>query len=151
MARTVLRRLELANGRRIVAGRTLLFLDEVQACPRAIMALRYFYEQVPELHVIAAGSLLEFVMGDIPVPIGRVQHLYLYPMTFREYLLGMGNEVAADWVVQHPSTVDESLQRTLLNELKTYFFVGGMPESVDVYRKTRSLVAASQAQTEVIG
>ena len=59
MARTVLRRLELANGRRIVAGRTLLFLDEVQACPRAIMALRYFYEQVPELHVIAAGSLLE--------------------------------------------------------------------------------------------
>ena len=110
MARTVLRRLELANGRRIVAGRTLLFLDEVQACPRAIMALRYFYEQVPELHVIAAGSLLEFVMGDIPVPIGRVQHLYLYPMTFREYLLGMGNEVAADWVLQHPSTVDESLQ-----------------------------------------
>ena len=63
----------------------------------------------------------------------------------------MGNEVAADWVVEHPSTVDESLQRTLLNELKTYFFVGGMPESVDVYRKTRSLVAASQAQTEVIG
>ena len=150
-ARTVLRRLELANGGRIVAGRTLLFLDEVQACPRAIMALRYFYEQVPELHVIAAGSLLEFVMGDIPVPVGRVQHLHLYPMTFREYLLGMGNEVAAEWVVEHPSTVDDSLQRTLLNELKTYFFVGGMPESVDVYRKTRSLVAASQAQTEVIG
>ena len=49
-------------------------------------------------------------MGDIPVPVGRVQHLHLYPMTFREYLLGMGNEVAADWVLQHPSTVDESLQ-----------------------------------------
>ena len=150
-AHTVLRRLELATGRRIVAGRTLLFLDEVQACPRAIMTLRCFYEQVPELHVIAAGSLLEFVMGDIPVPVGRVQHLHLYPMTFREYLLGTGNEVAAEWVVQHPSAVDESLQRTLLNELKTYFFVGGMPESVDVYRKTRSLVAASQAQTEVVG
>ena len=149
-AHTVLRRLEVATGRRIVAGRTLLFLDEVQACPRAIMALRYFREQVPDLHVIAAGSLLEFVMGEIPVPVGRVQHLHLYPMTFREYLLGMGNEVAAEWVVQHPSTVDESLQRTLLNELKTYFFVGGMPESVDVYRETRSLVAASQAQTEVI-
>ena len=54
------------------------------------MTLRYFYEQVPELHVIAAGSLLEFVMGDIPVPVGRVQHLHLYPMTFREYLLGQG-------------------------------------------------------------
>ena len=150
-AHAVLRQLELGAGRRIVAGRTLLFLDEVQACPRAIMALRYFYEQVPELHVIAAGSLLEFAMGDIPVPVGRVQHLHLHPLTFREYLLGMGNEVAAEWAIQHPSTVDESLQRTLLNELKTYFFVGGMPESVDVYRQTRSLVAASQAQTEVIG
>ena len=149
-AHTVLRQLELGAGRRIVAGRTLLFLDEVQVCPRAIMALRYLYEQVPDLHVIAAGSLLEFVMGNIPVPVGRVQYLHLYPMTFREYLLGMGNEVAAEWVARHPSMVDESLQRTLLNELRTYFFVGGMPESVDVYRESRSLVAASQAQIEVI-
>ena len=78
-ARTVLRRLELDSGRRIVAGRTLLFLDEVQACPRAIMALRYLYEQTPELHVIAAGSLLEFAMGEIPVPVGRLQELHLYP------------------------------------------------------------------------
>ena len=74
------------------------------------MALRYFHEQVPDLHVIAAGSLLEFVMGDIPVPVGRVQHLHLSPMTFREYLLGVGNEVAAEWVVQNLCRVPVELE-----------------------------------------
>ena len=149
-AATVLRHLELASGRRIIPGKTLLFLDEVQACPRAIMALAYLYEQVPALHVIAAGSLLEFAMGEIPVPVGRLQQLHLYPMTFREYLLGIGNEVAADHAIEHPSTVPEAVQRQLLHELKTYFFVGGMPESVQEYRDTGSIVAASKVQMEII-
>lgn len=148
-ARTVLRRLELDSAR-IVPGGTLLFLDEVQACPRAIMALRYLYEQMPALHVIAAGSLLEFALGDIPVPVGRVQQLHLYPMTFREYLAGIGNQVAADCAAQHPSSVDEGMQRRLLHELKTFFFVGGMPESVQTYCDTGSIVAASRVQREII-
>ena len=150
-AGSVIRHLELDSGTRIVPGSTLLFLDEVQACPRAIMALRYLYEQMPALHVIAAGSLLEFALGEIPVPVGRVQQLHLYPMTFREYLAGIGNQVAADCAAQHPSAVDEGLQRRLLHELKTYFFVGGMPESVQAYRDTGSIVAASRVQTEIIG
>ena len=150
-AGTVLRHLELASGARIVPGGTLLFLDEVQACPRAIMALRYLYERMPALHVIAAGSLLEFALGDIPVPVGRVQQLHLYPMTFREYLAGIGNRVAADCAAQHPSAVDEGMQRRLLQELKTYFFVGGMPESVQAYCDTGSIVAASRVQHEIIG
>ena len=149
-ARTVLRHLELDSGARIVPGGTLLFLDEVQACPRAIMALRYLYEQMPALHVIAAGSLLEFALGEIPVPVGRVQQLHLYPMTFREYLAGIGNQVAADCAAQHPSSVDEGMQRRLLHELKTFFFVGGMPESVQTYCDTGSIVAASRVQREII-
>ena len=149
--KAILRHLEVDSGTRIVSGETLLFLDEIQACPRAIMALRYFYEQMPELHVIAAGSLLEFALGEISVPVGRVQYLHLYPMTFREYLLGIGNEVAAEAAAQHPSEVDEGIQRQLLKELKSYFFVGGMPESVQVYRDTESLVESFQAQTEIIG
>ena len=149
-ARTVLRRLELDSGARIVPGGTLLFLDEVQACPRAIMALRYLYEQMPALHVIAAGSLLEFALGEIPVPVGRVQQLHLYPMTFREYLAGIGNQVAADCAAQHPSSVDEGMQRRLLHELKTFLFVGGMPESVQTYCDTGSIVAASRVQREII-
>lgn len=147
---TILQHLELDGGKHIVAGKTLLFLDEIQACPRAIMALRYFFEQMPELHVVAAGSLLEFALDEISVPVGRVQYLHLHPMTFREYLMGIGNEVAAEIVTRHPSEVAEGLQHQLLKELKTYFFVGGMPESVQVYRDTQSLVETYKAQAEII-
>ena len=85
---TILVYLELEAGR-IIPGKTLLFFDEIQACPRALMALRYFYEQMPELHVIAAGSLLEFAFGDISIPVGRVQYLNMHPMTFYEYLIAV--------------------------------------------------------------
>jgi predicted AAA+ superfamily ATPase len=149
--KVIVRHLEVDSGKRIVPGKTLLFLDEIQACPRAIMALRYFYEQMPDLHVITAGSLLEFALGEISVPVGRVQYLHLYPMTFWEYLLGIGNEVAAEAAAQHPAEVDDAIQRKLLQELKTYFFVGGMPESVQVYRDTQSLVESFKAQTEIVG
>lgn len=147
----IVRQLELASGTRIVPGRSLLFLDEIQACPRAIMALRYFYEQLPDLHVVAAGSLLEFALGEISVPVGRVQYLHLYPMTFREYLMGIGNEVAAEDAARHPSEVGEGIQGQLLVELKAYFFVGGMPESVKAYRDTESMAEAMKAQIEIIG
>ncbi len=149
--KAIVQHIEVESGRRIVPGRTLLFLDEIQACPRAIMALRYFYEQMPDLHVIAAGSLLEFALGEISVPVGRVQYLHLYPMTFREYLLGIGNAVAAEAAARHPSGVDVGVQRQLLKLLRTYFFVGGMPESVQVYRDTQSLVESFKVQTEVVG
>lgn len=149
--KVIVRHLEVDSGTRIVPGKTLLFLDEIQTCPRAIMALRYFYEQMPELHVVAAGSLLEFSLGEISVPVGRVQYLHLYPMTFREYLLGIGNEVAAETAALHPSEVDGGIQRQLLKELKTFFFVGGMPESVQVYRDTGSLVESFRVQSEIVG
>ena len=81
--------LELRTGVSIIAGKTLLFFDEIQICPRAIMALRYFYEQMPDLHVIAAGSLLEFVFSEISFPVGRIQSLEVHPMNFSEFLLAM--------------------------------------------------------------
>ena len=81
--RSLLNHLELTTGR-IIPGQTLLFFDEIQACPRAIMALRYFYEEMPDLHVVAAGSLLEFAFGEISIPVGRIQYLYMHPLTFYE-------------------------------------------------------------------
>jgi len=149
--KAIVRHLELDSGTRILPGKSLLFLDEIQACPRAIMALRYFYEQLPELHVVAAGSLMEFALGEISVPVGRVQYLHLYPMTFREYLLGVGNEVAAEYAIRHPSEVDEGVQRQLLTELRAYFFVGGMPESVKAYRDSGSMLEAFKVQSEILG
>lgn len=146
---TILKYLELEAGR-IIPGRTLLFLDEIQACPRAIMALRYFYEQMPELHVIAAGSLLEFAFGEISIPVGRVQFLHLHPMTFCEYLEAIGKTSMAEYVLQPASSVDEAIQQMILGELRSYFFVGGMPECVKTYRDSSSMLEAFRVQSEIL-
>ncbi len=87
--------LEVLLQQKITPGKTLLFFDEIQACPRAITALRYFYEEMPELHVVAAGSLLEFALEESSFPVGRVQFLNLYPLCFAEYLEAIGNGAAA--------------------------------------------------------
>ncbi len=145
----ILKGIEFATGR-IIPGKTLLFFDEIQACPRAIMALRYFYEKMPQLHVVAAGSMLEFAFGDISVPVGRIQYLNLYPMTFYEYLLALGKEVMAEITVGTQENVSELLVNDLLGELKHYFFVGGMPEAVKTYRDTKSFIEVFKTQDEIL-
>ncbi|MDA3791514.1 MAG: AAA family ATPase [Desulfobacula sp.] len=147
--KTILSYLELAVGR-IIPGKTLLFFDEIQACPRAIMALRYFYEQMPELHVVAAGSMLEFAFDKISIPVGRVQYLHMHPMTFYEYLLAMDKEPMAQYVLISPAGVDKTVQQMILKELRTYFFVGGMPECIKTYQATGSMVETFQVQSEIL-
>jgi uncharacterized protein len=147
--KVILESLELSVGR-ITPGKTLLFFDEIQSCPRAIMALRYFYEKLPELHVIAAGSLLEFAFDQIPIPVGRVQYLHMYPMTFYEYLLATDKEPMAKMTQQNPADVSDAIQMMILEELKTYMFVGGMPESVKTYAKTSSLLESFAVQSEIL-
>lgn len=147
--RTILSYLELATGR-ITPGKTLLFLDEIQACPRAIMALRYFYEQTPELHVVAAGSLLEFAFGEISIPVGRVQYLPMHPMTFHEYLFAMGREPMAEYAILSPADVDKAAQEMILHELRNYLFVGGMPECIKTYRDSGSMVETFRVQSEIL-
>jgi len=84
--------LALLTGQTVEAGKSLLFLDEIQAAPEALSALRYFCEEMPELHVAAAGSLLEFALSDkrFSMPVGRVEYLYLGPMAFEDFLIAMG-------------------------------------------------------------
>lgn len=147
--RTILNHLELVT-RRIISGKTLLFFDEIQACPRAITALRYFYEQMHELHVVAAGSLLEFAFDEISVPVGRVQYLHLHPMTFYEYLLAIGKEPMADYSITPPKRVAPSIQMMILSQLRNYFFVGGMPECVKTWRDSGSMVETFQVQSEIL-
>jgi predicted AAA+ superfamily ATPase len=146
---TILSYLELATDR-ISPGKTLVFFDEIQACPRAIMALRYFYEQMPKLHVIAAGSLLEFAFGEISIPVGRLQYLHMYPMTFYEYLMAMGKESMAEYALTTPAGVDKAVQEIILQELRKYFFVGGMPECIKTYRESGSMLEAFQVQSEIL-
>ena len=150
-------RLEIETGIPIESGKTLLFIDEIQSCPRAITALRYFYEDLPSLHVIAAGSLLEFVLnnkkqsGRIEFPAGRIRSLYMYPFSFGEFLRGTGQEKLYRYLSELPLFEEENgLHEKLLDYYKTFLVVGGMPEAVAVYCEKNSLLACQQIHTDII-
>lgn len=148
--RGLLSDLELVAGRRIKPGRTLVFLDEIQTCPRAVMALRYFYEELPELHVVAAGSLLEFGLGEIAFPVGRVQSAELHPLCFLEFLWALGQERASALIQEPPGPVSATSHSLLLDHVRDYCFVGGMPESVAAFSKEGSVQASFEIQRELI-
>ncbi len=138
---TLLLRFEATYGVRIIPGKSLLFFDEIQECPRALMALRYFYEQMPQLHVIAAVSLLEFTFDEISFPVGRVHFQWLRPMGFREFLWAMGLESLAEHLpsLNQEIPLDEVIHEKFLQQLSYYFIVGGMPEAISVFVNTGSL------------
>ena len=121
------------HGTPIIPGQTLLFIDEIQDCQEAIMSLRYFKEDLPELHVVAAGSLLEFVLDDIPTfGVGRIHSMYMYPMTFDEFLLANDERLLMEARNQASpaSPLPTPLHDKLTSLLRTFMLVGGMPESV---------------------
>lgn len=149
-SQTILSQLALVAGQRIVPDETLLFLDEIQACPRALMALRYLYEEHPALHVIAAGSLLEFALGDLSFPVGRVRFLDMYPMTFAEFLWAGGQQQLVEILQKPPVHLDRAVHHLLLNRLRQYFFVGGMPEAVRAYYENLSVLDAFEVQTDIL-
>ena len=101
----IISELEVVTGQKIIPGETLLFFDEIQSCPKAIMALRYFYEELPRIHVVAAGSLLEFALEHLSFPVGRVQFLEMHPMNFVEYLWAIDKKMLADIVFRKPQKI----------------------------------------------
>jgi len=141
--------LEILTGKKIEPGKTLLFFDEIQSCPRAIMALRYFYEEMPDLHIIAAGSLLEFTMQDISFPVGRIQSIWQHPLCFAEFLQATGNDKAANIILSKPENLSEAIHEFLCDQLKLYFFIGGMPESIKAYIDSGSIQEAFEVQSEI--
>jgi predicted AAA+ superfamily ATPase len=126
----------------IVPGKTLLFLDEVQTCIPAISSLRFFYEETPELHVIAAGSLLEFALREVPsFGVGRIRSLFMYPLSFDEYLRATGYAALADTIKQFSpeQPVSDVLHHQCLKHLIHFITIGGMPEVVATYAKGGTL------------
>src|SRR3990167_7173816 len=123
----------------IIPGETLLFFDEVQEAPRAILALRYFYEEMPNLHVIAAGSLLEFAIAKVGVPVGRISMFYMYPFSFLEFLVAIGHHLIAKEILDHPIGVpmEEAIHLKILDLLGEYLSIGGMPEAVARWIQTK--------------
>ena len=126
----------------IEGGKSLLFLDEIQAVPEAIAALRYFYEELPELLVIAAGSLLEFALSEhsFSMPVGRIQYLFLEPMSFEEMLLALGKDTLLS-LLKGCTLTDHfpvAAHQQLLELQRLYLLVGGMPEAIQRYTETES-------------
>ena len=137
----------------IIPKETLLFLDEIQDCKEAIMALRFFKEDLPDLHVIAAGSLLEFVLDDIPTfGVGRIHSMYMFPMTFDEFLMANGESVLLEARNQATSTspLPEPLHYKLVQLLRTFILVGGMPESVVKWVETNDYLQCQEVQDDIL-
>ncbi len=134
-------------------GETLLFLDEIQECPEAIMALRFFKEDYPELHVVAAGSLLEFTLQELPTfGVGRIHSLFMYPLTFDEFLMANHEEGLITMRQQadekHP--LDQAFHEKLVEYFRIYLLVGGMPEAVRAWAETKDFANCQQILSDIV-
>jgi uncharacterized protein len=137
----------------IRAGKTLLFLDEIQNCLPAISAMRYFYEKMPELHVVAAGSLLEFALSELPsFGVGRVRSIFLYPFSFEEFLLACKEERLLDSLKKSgpERPVPDVLHEKFKRYLKRFLAVGGMPEVVSAYVVQNDMLEAQRTLDDLI-
>lgn len=148
----MIQEIEIFAGQKITPGKTLLFFDEIQACERALMMLRYIYEEIPELHIIAAGSLLEFAMSSISFPVGRVTFEWMRPMTFREFLLASEKEMLIKKLpsIFEPKAISTILHYSVMEELRRYLIVGGMPEAVKRYLATNSLTTVKKIHDDIV-
>jgi predicted AAA+ superfamily ATPase len=148
----IIRDIALSTGHTITPGKTLLFLDEIQECPNAITSLRYFYEKMPRLHVIAAGSLIEFALEETGLPVGRINPLYLYPLSFMEFLTAKGHNMLREEIENHPpgEEVPEYFHQKLLEILGEYMTVGGMPKAVSVWLETEDLKKCNAIHQDLI-
>lgn len=142
--------LQLVLGISIIKGKTLVFFDEIQSCSEALGSLRYFYEDMPDLHLIAAGSLLDFEFRDQPYPVGRVEIMNMYPMTFTEFLAANNKQILVNLLKQTPKEIPESVENILSEQLQLYFIIGGMPECVKYYTDTQDFIGIKEIQNNLL-
>lgn len=137
----------------IIPGKTLLFFDEIQVCIPAISSLRFFYEKYPELHVIAAGSLLEFALEEIPsFGVGRIRSMFVYPLSFNEYLDAIGEQGLHSMKAKAgpDKPLPEPVHEKLLQHFKRFLVLGGMPEVVAVYVESKDLNRCGRVHDDLI-
>lgn len=150
--------LGLMSGNKVVPGKTLLFLDEIQAAPAALASLRYLYEETPDLHVLAAGSLLEFALEEaqFSMPVGRIEYLHLGPMQFEDFVTAMGHAHLVQYL-QQLSLEDIRAQRLprpvheqCLSLLRQYWVVGGFPEAIASYVQSGDFAEVARVQNSIV-
>ena len=154
--KTIVEILEAFFFQRILPGSTLLFFDEIQACGRALTALKYFQESAPEYCLVAAGSLLGVALHHpkSPFPVGKVDRIQMFPMDFEEFLWAMGRKELADRIRRHFQTAEPMpslLHEEALSLYRRYLVTGGMPAAVAEYAKYGSLLPPQAVQHRVLG
>lgn len=136
----------------IIPGSTLLFFDEIQIVPQAITTLRYFFEQVPDLHVAAAGSLLDFAIDQVGIPVGRVSSFYMYPVSFLEFIAALGHSKWLKLIIDHSleEPFNEPVHKKLLELVGQYLAIGGMPEAINEWINTKKSRASKIVHSDLI-
>ena len=149
----IINNISLYIGEKINSLDTLIFFDEIQAAPESITSLKYFYEQSPDYHIISAGSLLGVSVGkQSSFPVGKVNFMKLYPMSFAEYLIAIGEELLVDRLIKDNNIdpLPEIIHEKLLNLLKMYLYLGGMPEVLQSYLDSKDIALARKIQREIL-
>jgi predicted AAA+ superfamily ATPase len=140
-------------GKPIIPGKTLLFFDEIQACPKCISSLRFFYERMPELHVVAAGSLLEFALENITsFGVGRITSVFVYPLTFAEFIAANSGNALAEMIERcNPANpMNAALHQKLIEKLRIYLAIGGLPAVVSAYLSDKGLLACRDILEDLV-
>ena len=143
--------LELYAGRKIDPEKSLLIFDEVQEVPRALTALKYFYENAPQYNIVCAGSLLGIALHQgTSFPVGKVDFLKLYPLSFNEFLRAIGEERFAELLDKRDFQMITSFRQTYIDALKQYYFVGGMPEAVQSFAENKDFNEVREIQRKIL-
>lgn len=143
--------LELYAGRKIDPENALLIFDEVQEVPRALAALKYFCEDAPQYHIVCAGSLLGIALHrGTSFPVGKVDFLKLYPLSFQEFLMAIGKKQFSELLDQQDFSMITSFRETYADALKQYYFVGGMPEAVESFAENQDFNEVRQIQKRIL-
>jgi len=151
--KNIIENLSLLQGKKIEAENTLIFFDEIQIVPEAITSLKYFYEEAPEFHIIAAGSLLGVSLGkDTSFPVGKVNFMKMVPMSFYEYLLVINEELIANKILNmnRIESLPEVLHDKLLKQFKLFLYIGGMPEVLQHYIDQGDIQEARKIQSDIL-
>lgn len=151
----IIQYLESAHSQRIIPGKTLIVFDEIQACTKALTSLKYFYEEAPEYHIIAAGSLLGVAINrnkeEYSFPVGKVDEMTLFPMDFEEFLWALGRKNFADAIREHyVSNEPLDVHSMAVDFYNKYLIVGGMPAAVKEFVETDSFVAVADIQNRIL-
>ena len=148
----ILEQLAFIYGKAILPGRTLIIFDEIQECPNALNSLKYFQEEANEYHIVCAGSLLGIRLSHTSFPVGKVEFLNMYPMTFSEFLIANDCENLVEYIksIKEIENIPDIFFNQLEEKLKAYFIIGGMPEAVNVWVNEKNMELVNNVQENIL-